>query len=388
LRAHAGFGHPRVHRFAAAHLAFAGIRGVVASRQATGAAARNHREREMKLVFPRPLRLGGTLAFVVLGALSAAQSRADPLAEAYVLGLICVSTIGLLLSGGNFARHSNFDERQARASAKERVDFERSVDDTLGHVLELIHDHAAEGAKFQDSLTGADRKLSRSDSYDTIHEIVLTLINDNRAMQAKVNVLSEKLENSRVQIMRLRSSLTKAEEIGNRDGLTALGNRRYFDNALAEEIAKARDFGGDLCIALADIDHFKKINDKFGHVAGDRVLKMFAELLIMNIRDQDRVARFGGEEFAILFPDSRLIEATLTVNQIQLQLESKQWAIASGGEPVGAITVSFGVARLQANESAEDLIRRADAKLYEAKANGRNRISIDLTGEIEPEVEL
>ncbi len=342
----------------------------------------------MKFVFPRPLRLGGTLAFVVLGALSAAQSRADPLAEAYVLGLICVSTIGLLLSGGNFARQSNFDERQARASAKERVDFERSVDDTLGHVLELIHDHAAEGAKFQDSLTGADRKLSRSNSYDTIHEIVLTLINDNRAMQGKVNVLSEKLENSRVQIMRLRSSLTKAEEIGNRDGLTALGNRRYFDNALAEEIAKARDFGGDLCIALADIDHFKKINDKFGHVAGDRVLKMFAELLIMNIRDQDRVARFGGEEFAILFPDSRLIEATLTVNQIQLQLESKQWAVASGGEPIGAITVSFGVARLQANESAEDLIRRADAKLYEAKANGRNRISIDLTGEIEPEVEL
>ena len=155
-------------------------------------------------------------------------------------------------------------------------------------------------------MTGADRKLSRSDSYDAIHEIVLTLINDNRAMQNKVNVLSEKLEHSRFQIMRLRSSLTKAEEIGNRDGLTALGNRRFFDNALAEEVAKARDFGGELCIALADIDHFKKINDKFGHVAGDMVLKLFAELLMMNIKGQDKVARFGGEEFAILFPDSRL----------------------------------------------------------------------------------
>ena len=123
-------------------------------------------------------------------------------------------------------------------------------------------------------------------------------------MQNKVNGLSEKLEQSRFQIIRLRSSLTKAEEIGNRDGLTALGNRRFFDNALAEEVAKARDFGGDLCIALADIDHFKKINDKFGHVAGDMVLKLFAELLTANIKGQDKVARFGGEEFAILFPDT------------------------------------------------------------------------------------
>jgi len=154
-------------------------------------------------------------------------------------------------------------------------------------------------------LSGADRKLSRSDSYDTIHEIVLTLINDNRAMQNKVNALSEKLEHSRFQITRLRSSLTRAEEIGNRDGLTALGNRRFFDNALAEEIARAREFGGELCIALADIDHFKKINDKFGHVAGDMVLKLFAELLMTNVKGQDKAARFGGEEFAILFPDSR-----------------------------------------------------------------------------------
>ncbi len=187
--------------------------------------------------------------------------------------------------------------------------------------------------------------------------------------------------------MRLRSSLTKAEEIGNRDGLTALGNRRFFDNALAEEVAKAHDFGGELCIALADIDHFKKINDKFGHVAGDMVLKLFAEVLMTAIKDQDRVARFGGEEFAILFPDSRLADATTTVSQIQKQLESKQWAVAASGERIGAITASFGVARLQDSEGAEDLIRRADSKLYEAKSSGRNRVAVDLAGEREREVE-
>ena len=199
-------------------------------------------------------------------------------------------------------------------------------------------------------------------------------------MQNKVNALSEKLEHSRFQITRLRSSLTRAEEIGNRDGLTALGNRRFFDNALAEEIARAREFGGELCIALADIDHFKKINDKFGHVAGDMVLKLFAELLMMNVKGQDKAARFGGEEFAILFPDSQLSEATVAVNQIHKQLESKQWAVAASGERIGAVTASFGVARLQAGKSAEDLIRRADAKLYEAKSSGRNRVLVDTAG--------
>ncbi len=344
----------------------------------------------MSLAFniKRPLRLGGAFVFIVLSALSAAQSRGNPLAEAYVLGLIGVCTIGLLAGEARSALHLQSDQSKARANAMERRDFERSVDETLAHVLKLIHDHVADGAKFHDSLTGADRKLSRSDSYDAIHEIVLTLINDNRTMQNKVDALSEKLERSRYQIMRLRSSLTKAEEIGNRDGLTALGNRRFFDNALAEEVAKARDFGGELCIALADIDHFKKINDKFGHVAGDMVLKLFAELLMMNIQAQDKVARFGGEEFAILFPDSRLADATATVNQIQKQLESKQWVVAASGERVGAITASFGVARLQASESAEDLVRRADAKLYEAKSSGRNRVLVDIAGETERGVEV
>lgn len=336
--------------------------------------------------FARSFKAVGALAFIGFSALAAAQSRGDPLAEAYVIGLICISTIGLVVAGSGANRGSSVEEDGARADVQERRDFERNVDSTLGTVLKLIQDHAVEGAKFQDSLAGADRKLARGDSYDTIHEIVLTLINDNRAMQSKVNALSEKLEESRFQIVRLRSSLTKAEEIGNRDGLTALGNRRFLDNALAEEIAKARDFGGELCVALADIDHFKKINDKFGHVAGDMVLKLFAELLTSSVGERNKVARFGGEEFAILFPDSRLADAAIAVHHIQKQLEHKQWVVAASGERIGAITASFGLARFRDGESAEDLIRRADAKLYEAKSSGRNRVLVDLAGQSESEV--
>ncbi len=335
----------------------------------------------------RAVQAGGVLAFMVLSALAAAEARNDSRAEAYVLGLICVSTIGLAVSGSGSAPDRQSDHVAERVAARQRRDFEQNVDATLAHVLKLIQDQFAEGAKFQESLAGADRKLSRSDSYDTIHEIVLTLINDNRAMQNKVNILSEKLEHSRFQIMRLRSSLTKAEEISNRDGLTALSNRRFFDNALAEEVARARDVGDELCIALADIDHFKGINDKFGHVAGDMVLKLFAELLMMSIKSEDIAARFGGEEFAILFPDTPLEEASATVNQIRKQLEGKRWMVAASGERIGAVTASFGVARFDGAESAEDLLRRADAKLYEAKESGRNRVLVDFAGESACEVE-
>ena len=186
----------------------------------------------------RSLQVGGALAFIVLGALSAAQARSDPLAEAYVLGLIGVAAIGLAAGAATSTASSQSDQSDGRAIAAKRRDFERSVDSTLAHVLKLIRDHLADGARFHKSLTGADRKLSHGDSYEAIHEIVLTLINDNRAMQNKVNVLSDKLEQSHSQIIRLRTSLTKAEEIGNRDGLTALGNRRFFDNALAEEVVE------------------------------------------------------------------------------------------------------------------------------------------------------
>jgi diguanylate cyclase len=117
------------------------------------------------------------------------------------------------------------------------------------------------------------------------------------------------------------------------------------------------------------------------------VLKLFAELLVTTIRSQDIAARFGGEEFAVLFPDTRLADASATVSRIRTQLESKQWAVAASGERIGAVTASFGVARLNATESAEDLVRRADAKLYEAKSNGRNRVLVDVAGESEGEVE-
>jgi diguanylate cyclase len=341
--------------------------------------ASTRREDEMTSTFDYKqwLQWGGALAFIVLGALSAAQSRGDPLAETYVLALICVGALGLATGVAATARGEPTAAEQIRAAADNRREFEQKVDAALAQVLNLVHDHLADGAKYSEALVGANRRLARDRSYDTIHQIVLKLIEDNRAMQVKVNGLSEKLEFARGQITRLQSNLVRAQEIGNRDPLTSLGNRRFFDAALAEEAEKARVDGADLCVALADIDHFKKINDSFGHVAGDMTLKLFAELLAGSVGPRAKVARYGGEEFAFLFPDTPLAKAVATIDQIQRQLESKRWVVAASGDRIGAITASFGVAQLKVDESADDLIRRVDAKLYEAKAAGRNRVLVD-----------
>jgi diguanylate cyclase len=141
---------------------------------------------------------------------------------------------------------------------------------------------------------------------------------------------------------------------------------------------RRRERGGDnLCLALTDIDKFKQVNDRFGHLVGDRLLRLFANILVQNVRGQDKVARFGGEEFALIFPGARLSDAATAVERIRGILESKQWTIEPSGERVSKVTASFGVAKLRPDESANDLLERADQRLYEAKAHGRNCVAAD-----------
>ena len=210
-----------------------------------------------------------------------------------------------------------------------------------------------------------------------IKEIVLALIEDNRDMRDRLDNVRNQLEESRLQVVQLQTNLERAEEAGLRDVVTAIGNRRFFDASFMEEVEKARRLGDHICLALADIDKFKHVNDRFGHLVGDRLLRLFANILVQNVRGQDKVARFGGEEFALIFPGARLGEAVTAVERIRVVLESKQWTIEPSGERISKVTASFGVAKLRADESANDLLRRADERLYEAKVQGRNRVVAD-----------
>ena len=254
---------------------------------------------------------------------------------------------------------------------------EEKVDRVLRHIAKVLQTHLTDNESFSERLDGASERLSHEQTAGPVKDIVLALIDDNRDMRDKLFNVKNQLEQSRLQVMQLQTNLERAEEAGLRDVVTAIGNRRFFDACFAEEVEKARRLGDGFCLALADIDRFKHVNDRFGHLVGDRLLRLFANILAQNVRGQDKVARFGGEEFALIFPGARLVDAVSAVERIRGILETKQWTVEPSGERVGKVTASFGVARLSADESGADLLRRVDQLLHEAKVQGRNRVVAD-----------
>ena len=157
------------------------------------------------------------------------------------------------------------------------------------------------------------------------------------------------------------------------DALTGIGNRL----ALEEELATVRDratrYGHRFCIAIADVDHFKKYNDEFGHLAGDDVLRRLAEKIRTSIRASDRVFRYGGEEFVILLPQQPLTEACAAMDRVREEIETLTSSRDGEEGPPGALTMSFGVAELY-SQNMDEWLALADGALYAAKRAGRNRV--------------
>jgi len=155
------------------------------------------------------------------------------------------------------------------------------------------------------------------------------------------------------------------------DGLTQIHNKRYLFEALEREIIRARRHERPLCGVMFDIDFFKRINDQFGHLAGDYVLRELADVVQTRIRRDEVFARYGGEEFAILLPETSLAGAVALADSIREKVEEHRFAFQGEVIPV---TISIGCAPMLAEDTAPDLIQRADDKLYEAKRSGRNRV--------------
>jgi diguanylate cyclase (GGDEF)-like protein len=174
--------------------------------------------------------------------------------------------------------------------------------------------------------------------------------------------LYQKLTNARKQLQ------TQADL----DGLTNLFNRRYFFEVLEREVERSRRYQNELCCVMLDLDHFKSVNDTFGHTGGDLVLKELARMIRANIRTSDTAARYGGEEFIIMMPQTSLENARAAAEKLRQQV-----AAIAVDTPKGKITVtaSFGVSSIDnrlAESAVDEIVRRADGALYEAKANGRN----------------
>ena len=171
----------------------------------------------------------------------------------------------------------------------------------------------------------------------------------------------------------LRDRLEESLELAVTDSLTGLYNRRYLMSRARQGLEALRKSGEPMAMAILDLDHFKRVNDVYGHQAGDRVLRRFAELAGGAVRALDIAGRYGGEEFVIMFADSSLEHALQATERLRARVASDPFVINSAGETL-QVTFSAGVAEARPNDEVEDIIERADRALYDAKASGRNQV--------------
>ena len=180
---------------------------------------------------------------------------------------------------------------------------------------------------------------------------------------------------------RLKEMQHKLEEQSITDGLTGLRNRRFFDERLREEFLRAQRFGDYLSLIMVDLDHFKQVNDRHGHQAGDAVLRESAVLIRGSVRDPDICARYGGEEFAVILPKTHMSGALAVAERIWRAVGAKEFPLGADGptpQKTLRVTASIGVAFYPSKDigSADLLVRFADQALYEAKRQGRNSICL------------
>lgn len=172
----------------------------------------------------------------------------------------------------------------------------------------------------------------------------------------------------------LRASVTQTIEMAVTDGLTGLHNRRYLDSHLQTLFDRAVTRRRSLSVMITDLDRFKNVNDTYGHDGGDEVLREFARRLRKNVRGIDLACRYGGEEFVVVMPDTDGPVAEKVAERIRAEIAGTPFAIGKDGETL-EVTISIGVSTLRhGNDSVENLMKRADVALYEAKSGGRNRV--------------
>src|SRR5579864_3738150 len=258
------------------------------------------------------------------------------------------------------------------------------IDDIMTLIAEALGTSETYGRK----LDHASNKLASVNDRESLMTVVEHLVKSTREMQDSNKALEVRLVASKQEISNLQHSLEAIRAESMTDPLTALGNRKYFDRALGEAVRNARERGEPLSMMLFDIDYFKSFNDNYGHLTGDQVLRLVAMTLKQNIKGQDITARYGGEEFAVVLPNTALRQALTVADHIRRAVMSKELKKKSTGEILGRVTISAGVSMLSPSDDADSLIERADACLYAAKRNGRNRVICEVDPEYQPESDI
>ena len=248
-------------------------------------------------------------------------------------------------------------------------------------VRTLLQDtaHSAAGASAETQQLGHSlekhaQSLAGHFDAGALRAVADSMLADARRLQGVTADLSRTLEDHQRELNTLTEKLKVAHSEALTDSLTGLKNRRGLEQAFEQLVSEPGGLG-EAALLLADIDHFKDVNDTYGHPLGDKVIRSVAQVLRDHIKGRDVAARLGGEEFAVLLPHTTLAGAAALADHIRLAVAAGQIK-RSSGQSLGNVTVSVGVAVIRIGETLELLIERADAAMYVAKREGRNRVRL------------
>lgn len=213
-----------------------------------------------------------------------------------------------------------------------------------------------------------------SEEHPSVAAILESVLAIAKSVRQENQKLERRLAESSDEINSLRRNVESIQQEAMTDPLTGVKNRKSFDTMIASLIDHAKKTREPLALVVADIDHFKKFNDQWGHQTGDHVLRLVAEVMSANLKGADLLARYGGEEFVMLLPGTTIEHAAMLADRIRTSIQSRRLKKRRTNEDLGVITVSMGVATYEPGDTVESLIERADQRLYEAKNTGRNRV--------------
>ncbi|ACL58247.1 GGDEF domain-containing protein [Methylobacterium nodulans] len=269
-------------------------------------------------------------------------------------------------------------------SRRQVVETERAGTTLLSEmeqVLEMLDVALGSTARYGASLQAFSQDIvAPTVNRARLRDLVASLIVATRDVTADNRTLEARMRESREEIRSLHEMLEAVRVESLTDPLTGIGNRKLFEEVLHKAVGDAVANRQSIALIVLDIDHFKRFNDVYGHLTGDRVLRLVALTMREMVDSRATIARFGGEEFGVIVPYGGRDDALDLAERIRTSVMGRELVKRSSGESLGRVTVSVGVAAYRAGDTAVSLIERADQCMFAAKRSGRNRVVVDESG--------
>lgn len=258
--------------------------------------------------------------------------------------------------------------------AEEIREIGKRIENSLIQLNKIFSDAGNEASRYELQLKDFSGKITNDVMTGELQTVIGDLYHETQKMMDHTRFVEDEMNRSTAEIVELRNELKTARDESLTDPLTGIANRRCFNICLGQATSNSRETGAAMCLLMLDIDRFKEFNDRYGHQIGDEVLRLVARILQRSVRDLDTASRYGGEEFAIILPETTLEDACRLAERIHETVGTRKITRRSSEEDYGTITLSIGVALYERGEPPDDLVARADEVLYVAKQRGRDQV--------------